>query len=109
VVNPIARVFDRVLGMLKWPIAIAALVLATRAALRGCTSSCAAPRPRHDRACPCLIGAAVYSVFWLALGKRRMGFWSTLEHEFTQCAVRVGDVPPGRRVQRDPAQRRHIR
>ncbi len=82
--NPIARALDRILGLLKWPIAIVALVLAPGLVyalafvVRGVATA--------PRSCvPCLIGAALYSVFWFAFGKRRMGFWSTLEHELTHA------------------------
>jgi hypothetical protein len=82
--NPIARIFDRLLGLLKWPVAVAALVLAPGLlyalyfVLRGVA--------RSPGSCmPFLIGAAAYSIFWLALGHRRVGFWATLEHELTHA------------------------
>ena len=82
--NPIARVLDRIIGILKWPIAIVALVLAPGLVyalyfvVRGVATA-------PGSCIPCLIGATGYSLFWLALGKRRMGFWSTLEHELTHA------------------------
>lgn len=82
--NPIARLLDRLLALLKWPIAIVALILlpglvySLYFVIRGVM---AAP---HS-CVPFLIGAALYVVFWLALGARRMTLWSTLEHEFTHA------------------------
>lgn len=83
-VNPIARIFDRLLGLLKWPIAIAALVLAPGLVyalyfvLRGVANA--------PHACvPFVIGAASYSLVWFVLGSRRVAFWATLEHELTHA------------------------
>jgi hypothetical protein len=83
-VNPIARVLDRLLGLLKWPIAIVALVLAPGLvyALYFVVRDVA----HAPHSClPCVVGAIAYSLLWIALAKRRMGFWSTLEHEFTHA------------------------
>jgi hypothetical protein len=83
-VNPLARVFDTVLGLLKWPIAIAALIFAPGLVyalyfvVRGLAIS-------PGSCVPFLAGAAAYSFVWLALGNRRIGFWTTLEHEFTHA------------------------
>jgi len=83
-VNPIARIFDRLLGILKWPIAIVALILvpglvyALFLVIRGIA---AAP----GTCVPFLLGAATYSILWLGLGSRRIGFWTTLEHELTHA------------------------
>jgi hypothetical protein len=83
-VNPIARLLDRLLGLLKWPIAIAALVLAPGLVyalyfvvreLAGAPRSCA----------PFVIGAAAYAGLWFVLGNRRLGFWAALEHELTHA------------------------
>jgi hypothetical protein len=82
--NPIARILDRLLALLKWPIAIAALVLAPGLlyalyfVIRGVASS-------PGSCLPFLAGAAAYSLGWLALGNRRIGFWATLEHELTHA------------------------
>jgi hypothetical protein len=83
-VNPIARILDRLLGLLKWPVAIVALVLAPGLVyalyfvLRGVASA--------PHACvPFLVGAAVYSIVWFVLDKHRIGFWATLEHELTHA------------------------
>jgi hypothetical protein len=83
-VNPIARVLDRVIGLLKWPVAIVSLVLAPGLlyalyfVLRGVASA-------SGSCLPCLLGAGAYSLFWMSLGKRRLGFWSTVEHELTHA------------------------
>jgi hypothetical protein len=73
-----------VLALLKWPVAIVAFVLAPGLVyalyfvVRGIASA--------PQSClPCLLGAIVYSVVWAALGNRRIGFWSTLEHELTHA------------------------
>jgi hypothetical protein len=82
-VNPLARLFDRLLGVLKWPVAIAALVLAPGLiyalyfVIRGIASA-------PGTCGPFLAGAAAYAIAWFALG-RRMGFWTTLEHEVTHA------------------------
>jgi hypothetical protein len=82
-VNPLARFFDRLLAVLKWPVAIAALLLAPGLlyalyfVVRGIASA--------PGACgPFLAGAAAYAIAWFALG-RRMGLWTTLEHELTHA------------------------
>lgn len=82
--NPLARAFDRLLGLLKWPIAVVALILAPGllyalyVVVRGVA--------RSPGACmPFLIGAGAYAFIWFALGKRRVGFWTTLEHELTHA------------------------
>jgi hypothetical protein len=83
-VNPLARFFDRLLGLLKWPIAIVALVLAPGliyalfVVIRGVARA-------PDACAPFLVGAALYALFWFAAGSRRLGFWATLEHELTHA------------------------
>jgi hypothetical protein len=83
-VNPIARVFDRLLGILKWPIAIVAFVLAPGLiyalyfVVRGVVSD-------PSSCLPFLVGGAAYSLFWLTLKTNRIGFWATLEHELTHA------------------------
>jgi len=83
-VNPIARVLDRLLAILKWPIAIVALVLAPGLVyalyfvVRGVASN-------PESCLPFLVGAGLYSLFWLTLKKHRIGFWATLEHELTHA------------------------
>jgi hypothetical protein len=83
-VNPIARVFDRLLAILKWPIAIVALVLAPGLiyalyfVVRGVASD-------PSSCLPFLVGGAAYSLFWLTLKTNRIGFWATLEHELTHA------------------------
>lgn len=82
--NPLARIFDRLLGLLKWPIAIVALILtpglvyALYFVIRGIARS-------PGSCAPFLVGAALYTFAWIALGKRRLGFWATLEHELTHA------------------------
>jgi hypothetical protein len=83
-VNPIARFLDRLLGLLKWPIAIAALILAPGLlyALYFVMRDVAA----HAHGCLAfLAGAGLYALVWLGLGGRRLGFWATLEHELTHA------------------------
>jgi hypothetical protein len=83
-VNPIARFLDRLLGWLKWPAAVVALILspglvyALSFVIRGIV--------RAPGVCvPFLIGAGAYTLFWITLGGRRLGFWATLEHELTHA------------------------
>ena len=91
--NPLARLFDRLLGILKWPIAIAALILvpglvyALFLVIRGIA---AAP----GTCVPFLLGAAAYSILWLGLGSRRIGFWTTLEHELTHAIFAWATLHP---------------
>jgi len=83
-VNPVARILDRLLGVLKWPIAIAALILApglVYALYFVVLGIAAAP----GTCVPFLLGAAAYALAWLVLGGRRLGFWVTLEHELTHA------------------------
>jgi hypothetical protein len=83
-VNPIARVLDRVIGLLKWPVMIVALVLAP--GLVYALFFVLRDAAREAGSCvPFLIGAGTYSLVWLALDRRRLGFWSTLEHELTHA------------------------
>jgi len=83
-VNPLARVFDRLLALIKWPVAIAALILAPGLlyALYFVVREIAAAPARCG---PFLIGAAAYTLFWYAFGNRRIGFLATLEHELTHA------------------------
>jgi hypothetical protein len=83
-VNPIARALDRVLGWLKWPVAIAAVVFlpgllyALYFVVRGIVE--------HPGNCvPFLIGAGGYAVLFIGLARRRVGFWTILEHELTHA------------------------
>lgn len=76
--------FDRLLGLLKWPVAIAAVILApglVYALYFVIRELAAAPRS----CAPFLVGAAAYAAFWFAFGSRRLGFWATLEHELTHA------------------------
>jgi len=83
-VNPIARALDRLLGLLKWPVAIAALILAP--GLIYALSFVVRGIARAPGTCvPFLLGAAAYSLVWFLLDRRRLGFWTTLEHEFTHA------------------------
>jgi hypothetical protein len=83
-VNPIARVLDRVLGWLKWPVAIAALVFlpglvyALYFVVRGIVA--------HPGNCvPFLIGAGAYAAVFVMFARRRVGFWTIVEHELTHA------------------------
>jgi hypothetical protein len=83
-VNRIANAFDRVLGLLKWPVAIVALIFLPGLAyalyfvIRGIVD--------HPGNCaPFLIGAAGYALFFVALARRRVGFWTIVEHELTHA------------------------
>jgi hypothetical protein len=77
---------DRLLALLKWPVAIVGLVF-----LPGLVYSlffvlraiAAAP----DRCVPFLLGAGGYVLFWLIFIRRRrtLGFTATLEHELTHA------------------------
>ena len=83
-VNPLARMFDRLLALLKWPVAVVALVLAPGMvyALGFVVRDIA----RSPGSCaPFLLGALAYAVVWFLLGGRRLGFWATLEHELTHA------------------------
>jgi len=83
-VNPIARAFDRLLGWLKWPVAIVAfiflpgLVYALYFVLRGVVA-------HPGNWVPFLIGAAAYAVFFVGFASRRVGFWTIVEHELTHA------------------------
>jgi hypothetical protein len=75
---------DRLLALLKWPVAIVALVLAPGMvyALAFVVRDIA----RSPGSCaPFLLGALAYAVVWFVLEKRRLGFWATLEHELTHA------------------------
>ena len=82
--NPIARLFDRLLGILKWPIAIAALILAP-GLLYALTYVVRGIAAAPGTCVPFLLGAGGYALLWFLLGNRRLGFWTTLEHEFTHA------------------------
>ena len=82
--NPLARAIDRLLGWLKWPIAIVALIFlpglvyALYFVVRGVAA--------HPGNCvPFLLGAGAYAVFFLAFARRRVGFWTIVEHELTHA------------------------
>ncbi|HEY5921919.1 MAG TPA: hypothetical protein VIV11_09630 [Kofleriaceae bacterium] len=82
--NPIAKALDRLLGWLKWPIAIVGLIFlpgllyALYFVIRGIIA--------HPGNCiPFLIGAAAYAAFFVAFAGRRVGFWTIVEHELTHA------------------------
>jgi hypothetical protein len=83
-VNPIARALDRLLGWIKWPVAIASfvflpgLVYALYFVVRGI-----AEHPGNS--VPFLLGAGGYVVLFVALLGRRIGFWTIVEHELTHA------------------------
>jgi hypothetical protein len=83
-VNPLARLFDRLLAVLKWPVAILALILAP-GLLYALYFVLVEVAHRPSACVPFVIGAGAYALVWLALGGRRLGFWVTLEHEFTHA------------------------
>ncbi|MBA2543157.1 MAG: hypothetical protein H0V17_26180 [Deltaproteobacteria bacterium] len=80
----IANAFDRVLGWLKWPVGIVALICLPGLAyalyfvVRGIV---AAP----GNCVPFLAGAAIYAVVFIAALGRRVGFWTIVEHELTHA------------------------
>lgn len=82
----IANTLDRLLSVLKWPVAIAGLVF-----LPGLVAALIeVMRAIYRDPDPCLAflaGAAVYSVGWYLLLRRRSlgGFIVVLEHEFTHA------------------------
>ena len=82
--NPIARALDTLLAWLKWPVAIAALILlpgllyALYVVVRGI-----AVEPGD--CVPFLLGLGGYTVFFLALARRRVGLWTIVEHELTHA------------------------
>jgi hypothetical protein len=83
-VNPIARTLDRILGWLKWPVAIAALIFlpglvyALYVVIRAVVA-------HPGNSVPFLIGAGAYAVVFLAFTRGRIGFWTIVEHEFTHA------------------------
>jgi hypothetical protein len=83
-VNPLAQALDRLLAWLKWPVAIVAfvclpgLVYALYIVLRGVVA-------RPEPCVPFLIGAAVYAAVFLVVARRRVGFWTIVEHELTHA------------------------
>jgi hypothetical protein len=82
----IARVLDRLLSWLKWPIAVVSLIAlpgllyALYFVLR---SIVRAPAPLY----PFLGGAAVFTALWYLLlrGRSSLGFLATFEHELTHA------------------------
>jgi hypothetical protein len=83
-VNPIARILDRLLSWLKWPVAIAALIFLPGLAyalyfvIGGIVD--------HPGNCiPFLVGAGAYTVIFVVFMGRRIGFLTTLEHELTHA------------------------
>ena len=82
--NPIARAFDRVLGWLKWPVAIAGLFFlpglayALYVVVRGVAA-------QPGNCVPFLIGAGAYFLLFVAFARRRVGFWTIVEHELTHA------------------------
>ncbi len=81
-VNPIARVLNRLLGLLKWPVALAALIFlpglvyALYFVIRGIVAN-------PGNCVPFLIGAGAYGAVYIGFAGRRVGFWTILEHELT--------------------------
>src|SRR5438105_11303338 len=82
--NPIAGALYRVITLLKWPVAIVALLFlpgllyALFVVTRGVAE--------HPGNCvPFLIGAAAYVVFFIGFAGRRIGFWTVVEHEVTHA------------------------
>lgn len=81
--NPIARVLDRLLALVKWPAAIAAVIL-----LPGLVYALYFVVRRLAVAptvVPFLIGAGVYAACFVGLARRRIGFWTVVEHELTHA------------------------
>ena len=82
--NPVARFLDTLLGWLKWPVAIVTLIFlpglvyALYFVIRGI-----AHHPGH--CLPFLAGAGGYAAVWLALARRKVGFWTIVEHELTHA------------------------
>jgi hypothetical protein len=87
--NPLARAIDRLLAWLKWPVAIASLVVlpglvyALFIVIRGVVA--------HPGNCvPFLVGAGAYAAFFVALARRRVGFFTIVEHELTHALFAWG-------------------
>src|SRR3954466_13692813 len=82
--NPIARAVDSLLGWLKWPVGVVAfvflpgLVYALYVVLRGIGAA-----PGHI--VPFALGAAAYTVVFVGLARKRVGFWTVVEHELTHA------------------------
>ncbi len=80
------RVLNLVLGLLKWPVALASLALLP-GAVRAFKIEIELARDSFDAVAPFLTGVGGYAVLWvLVLRGRAMphgSFWSTLEHEAT--------------------------
>lgn len=82
--NPVARFFDTVLAWLKWPVAIAALIFlpglayALLVVLRHIAE-------HPGRCLPFLAGAGGYALLFVGLARRRIGFWTIVEHELTHA------------------------
>jgi hypothetical protein len=82
----ISQGIDRALAWLKWPIAVVSLVF-----LPGLAYSLffviRAIQHAPGRAYPALLGAGAYTLFWLAVIRRRahLGFLATFEHELTHA------------------------
>ena len=81
--NPIARALDRLFAWVKWPVAIASVMF-----LPGLVYALAFVAERFARSpavLPFAIGAAVYAVAFAGLARRRIGFWTVVEHELTHA------------------------
>jgi hypothetical protein len=82
--NPIARAFDEVLRWLKWPVALAALLLlpglgyALYVVVRAIAE-------RPSTCMPFLAGAVAYAVVFVLFARRRVGFLTIVEHELTHA------------------------
>ena len=74
-----------VLGVLKWPLAIACATFLPATALCLAEELLGIVRGMHF-VLPFLAGAAIYLALWLSIIRRTtVSFLSTLEHEFTHC------------------------
>lgn len=82
--NPFTRFFDTLLGWLKWPVAIVALIFLP--GLVYALSFVVHDVFAHRAHClPFLVGAATYTVIFIGVARRRVGWWSILEHELTHA------------------------
>jgi len=82
--NPFARFFDTLLGWLKWPVAVAALIFLP--GLVYALSFVVRDVLAHRAHClPFLVGAGTYVVIFIGVARRRVGWWSIVEHELTHA------------------------
>lgn len=81
-----SRLLDLLLRLLKWPTALAALLLLPGAMI-AFKQHVEMVYRSPESAEPFLLGLAAYGALWVVLLRRRSktegSFWSTLEHEFT--------------------------